>query len=735
MSKVIASAAIRGAKTIVARAQDRLNEALGKYGPDKPVAFPNTNYYLPVIYAMTGEAVEKLGDIQKIIDMAAELMPAAPREKVWVPYLGETLDSGMAALWADEIIEALKYVEGEDCPYTKTTSPTDYNIWLGAADDVILRERGIEFVDGSAPGFAAILGAAPDVETAVRIARELQEKSLYVFISSNKEGVSFADQLKEGGVEMGWETRLVPFGVDTTATVFALGFAVRAAMAFGLVQPGDFKKNLLYNKNRIFAFAMALGPVSDEQFAQAAGAINFGFPAIADTGIPEILPRGLTTYEHVVSAVPHDKIVQKAIEVRGLKIIVDKPDIPVGYSPAFEGERVRKDAVHVQMGGTKSDCFELLQSVDLDSIEDGKVTVVGPDVDETDENSALPLALVVKIAGRNMNKDYEPIMERQFHHWINGAEGVMHIGQRDVAWIRVSKKAKEQGFKLEHLGRILRSKLLSEFQNAIDKVEVEIYSDQDRVTEGLVAAREIYSERDHRLEGMTDESVDTFYSCMICQSFAPTQVCVISPERLGLCGAFNWLDGKVGSEIDPTGGHKPVPKGEVIDAKLGEFSGVNEFVMKHSQGTLDRLSLYSMIHNPMTSCGCFEAILAIMPMTNAVMVVDRDSAIMTPSGMSFSTMAGLGGGGVQTPGFLGVGKYYLGSPKFLFGDGGFSRIAWMPSSLKEQMRPLLQQQAERIGDPDFINKIADENTATTEDEVIEHMNKVGHPALTMDPIM
>ncbi|GFP19480.1 acetyl-CoA synthase [Candidatus Hakubella thermalkaliphila] len=238
MSKIIATAAIKGAYKVVEQVEKRWNEAMETYGPQEAVEFPNTGYYLPVIYALTGLAVKTVGDMEEVLRRCKKLLPPIPSPDVWLPYLGHTLDAGMATLWAGEVIEALKYLMGP--------SPVD-GIWLGAADDIIMRERGIEFVDGTAPGFAAVLGAAPTNEIAVKIARELQQKNLYVFISSNTDGVSFAEQLEAEDVQLGWPTRLVPFGKDTSATVYSLGFASRAAMSFGGVKPGDYRRNLLYN--------------------------------------------------------------------------------------------------------------------------------------------------------------------------------------------------------------------------------------------------------------------------------------------------------------------------------------------------------------------------------------------------------------------------------------------------------------------------------------------------------
>jgi acetyl-CoA synthase len=580
-----------------------------------------------------------------------------------------------------------------------------------------------------------VVGAAPSVELAVKIARELQEKNLYVFMAGKTDGISFAEQLAQAGVELGWETRLVPFDKEVYGQIYSLGFATRAAMAFGGVQPGDYTRILRYNKNRIFAFVIALGEVDDEKYATAAGAISYGFPTIADTDIPEILPTGICTYEHVVSRVPHDKIVSKAIEVRGLKIQITEVPVPVAYGPAFEGERVRKDDLYVEFGGAKSPCFEYLRMKEMAEVEDGKIEVIGPDIEGLPEKSVLPLGIIVEVAGRKMQRDFEPILERQLHHLINGAQGVMHIGSRDVSWVRISKDAYRKGFRLHHLGEIFHAKFLADFPAIVDKVQVKIYTDEAKVKELMEIARKAYHERDERVAGMTDESVNVFFSCKLCQSFAPNHVCIITPQRLGLCGAYNWLDGKASYEINPTGPNQPVEKGECLDPVKGEWRGVNEYLKEASRGNLEKFKAYSIMEDPMTACGCFECIVAVLPMANGVMVVDRDFAGMTPCGMTFSTLAGTIGGGIQTPGFLGVGKYYLGSPKFISADGGFKRVVWMPKALKEQLKPMLEKAAQREGIPDLLDKIADETVATTEEEVLEYITKAGHPALELPPLM
>ena len=727
MSRIIASAAIRGAYEIAKQAEDILAQAIKEKGEDCEVHLPNTGYYIPIIYSMTGRAVEKLADFKEVMKEIEDLLPPLVDDDLWVPYLGHALDAGMATLFAEEIIETCKYLVGPN--------PVD-GIWLGAADDVIMRERGIQFVDGTAPGFAAIVGAAPDVQTAVDIARKLQQRSLYVFMSAHSNGTTFAEQLVEGGVQLGWETRLIPFGREITSAIYALGFASRAALSFGGVQAGDFRRNLLYNKNRIFAFVMALGEVTDQWYATAAGAINYGFPTIADSDIPQILPTGVCTYEHVVSNIPHDQIVEKSIEVRGLKVKITEIDIPVSVSPAFEGERIRKEEMHCEFGGQRTPAFEWTRTREIDEIEDGKVIVEGPDVDTLEAGGKLPLGILVEVAGRKMQPDFEPVLERQVHTFLNEAQGLWHMGQRDINWVRISKGAAKAGFTLEHIGKLLHAKYHDEYSSILDKVQVTICTEEEMVLKLREQARAVYAERDARLEGMTDEEIETFYSCTLCQSFAPNHICVVSPERPGLCGAYSWLDCRAAYEITPSGPNQPISKGTSVEPTIGQWDKVNAFVLKSSGGNVERMSQYSMICDPMTSCGCFECIAAVLPSTGGIMIVNREYPEMTPCGMKFSTLAGTVGGGQQTPGFIGHSKHYICSRKFIAAEGGIERIVWMPTMLKEDIKDTFVKRAEEtgLGGEDFMAKIADETTATTEEEVLEFITKSQHPAMALEPM-
>jgi acetyl-CoA synthase len=759
MSKYIATRAIRGANALVTEAEIMLNKALKEKGADTPVSFPNTAYYLPTILGMTGKAVEKLGDLQPVLKYARDLLHPIPAFAKWTPYLGETLDSGMATLLAAETIEAVRFVYGlqpEPMPGfklsggTSFTSPENGGENLdghlnGPIDDIQLRSWGIQLVDGRMPGFAAIVGCAKSNEVAVKIVRELQRRNILTFLSGNVNGRSIIHQLQEEGVELGYNTFTVPFGTDTISAIYALGFAARSALTFGGLKPGQSREILLYNKERVFAFVLALGEVDDLKYAAAAGAINFGFPVIADTVIPEILPTGVTTYEHVVS-MPFNQIegkddleraerlVQKCIEVRGVKVKVSNVDVPVPYGSAFEGEVVRKADLRVEFGGKHSRAFEYLYMAKLDEVTDGRIEVIGPDFSSVEPQGHMDLGIVIKVAGRQMQQDFEPVLERQVHYFVNGASGIQHVGQRDIAWIRISNAAAEKGFSLESFGKILHARFHEDFGAIVDKVEVTIVTDPALHAEWLEKARAAYDYRNKRLADLTDSKVDEFYSCTLCQSFAPNHVCVVSPERLGLCGAYNWLDCKASFSINPTGPNQPIKLGKQLDDRKGYWQGTNDYAKIGSHGVVQEVSMYSIMENPMTACGCFECIVMLIPEANGVMVVSREDTSMTPAGMTFSTLAGIAGGGLQTPGVMGVGKYYLISPKFISADGGFKRVVWMSSVLKETMKEEFKAVCEREGDPDLLDKIADERNATTVDELTAWLEAHNHPAMAMEPM-
>ena len=487
-----------------------------------------------------------------------------------------------------------------------------------------------------------------------------------------------------------------------------------------------------YTFERVPAFVNAFGPLDDVVVACGAGAIALGFPVITnETENIFRVPKSLIVQEDV------SKFNATSLEARDIKIKITNIDIPVAFASAFEGEIIRRGDMQVEFDGSRVDCCELVQTCESSEVEDHKITVVGPEVDEMELGSKNSMAYVVKVYGKNMQPDFEPVIERKFHSYINCIEGVYHTGQRDMFRIRISKDAFNAGFRAKHFGEVLYASVKNEFEAVVDKCEVIVYTDPAECTRiRHEVAVPVFDKRDERLLTLTDESVDVYYSCIMCQAFSPSHVCVVTPERLGLCGAVSWLDAKATNQLDPNGPCQVITKERPIDERIGEYEDVNEAVKKFSQGALEDVSLYSIMEKPMTSCGCFECICGIEPFSNGVCIANREYAGMTPLGMTFSELASMTGGGVQTPGFMGHGKHFIASKKFMKAEGGIERIVWMPKDLKDQVAERLNETAKELyGIDNFTDMVGDETITTDPEELVAFLTEKNHPALSMDPMM
>ncbi|NMS90875.1 CO dehydrogenase/CO-methylating acetyl-CoA synthase complex subunit beta [Clostridioides difficile] len=699
-----------GSEQALGAAQAMLAEAIEKNGKEHKVAFPDTAYSLPCIYAATGQKMNTLGDLEGALEVVKSLINRTH-------LLEHAFNAGLATALAAEVIEALKY-STMDAPYSEPCA--------GHITDPIIRSLGVPLVTGDIPGVAVVLGECPDAESAAKVIKDYQSKGLLTFLVGK-----VIDQAIEAGVKMGLELRVIPLGYDVTSVIHVVSVAVRAALIFGGLTPGDLNGLLEYTSNRVPAFVNAFGPLSELVVSAGAGAIALGFPVVTDQTVLEV-PMNLLTQKD------YDKIVATSLEARGIKIKVTEIPIPVSFAAAFEGERIRKSDMFAEFGGNRTEAWELVVKKEAAEVEDHKIEIIGPNIDEVEADGVLrlPLAVIVKIAGKNMQEDFEPVLERRFHYFLNYIEGVMHVGQRDMAWVRISKDAFDKGFRLEHIGEVLYAKMLDEFESVVDKCEITIITDADKVSELKGEAIAKYNARDERLASLVDESVETFYSCNLCQSFAPAHVCVVTPERLGLCGAVSWLDAKATKELDPTGPCQPIEKGECLDDRTGVWNSVNETVNQISQGAVEAVTLYSILEDPMTSCGCFECICGIMPEANGFVVVNREFPSVTPVGMTFGELASMTGGGVQTPGFMGHGRHFISSKKFAYAEGGPERIVWMPKELKDYVADKLNATVkEMTGIENFCDMVCDETIADDSEGVLAFLEEKGHPALAMESVM
>jgi acetyl-CoA decarbonylase/synthase complex subunit beta len=644
------------------------------------LGYPETAYHLPVSYALTGIAVKDGATAGQAYAKAGENPLVA----------------------CECLLAARAAVSGpEGAPYT------------GFIPDTVLRKLGYSLVDGSILGMALLAGAPASADAAAAMARELQEKYMLTFLAGD-----IIRTLSSAGVKTGLDYRLVPLGSRPLHAVHFADIVARVAMMFGGVVPGDAGRLIAYAAERAKVFAIVFPGLSDEEIAFT--------DTLRALSIPIITPEGYEGGAWIRS--PADEAVRRGMEARDIRVKVTAIPIPMGCSPAFEGKSIRKEEMFVEFGGGRSPAFELLRMRDPVDVVDGRVTVLGPEIGEMKQGSAVPLGILVEVAGKRMRKEFEPVLERRIHNFVNYGEGSWHVAQRNLIWVRLSKEAVAKGVKVEHLGKLIAAKFKMDFPELLDAVQVTLVTDGKQVTELVKEAEQAYEERDRRVLGMKDDDVDTYYSCTLCQTFAPNHVCVITPQRPALCGAISWLDGRTAYEISPAGANQPIKKGRLIDAQRGEFEGVNEFVKKASHGEVDRCSLYGLMEYPMTCCGCFECIAVVLPEVNGVMVVNREFTGETPSGMSFSTLAGTIGGGAQTPGFAGISKGFILSERFLQAEGGIGRLVWVPSILKEELGPRLKKRLEAIGKPELFGKIATEHEASTIEALQEFLAKVDHPA-------
>ena len=686
-----------------------VNNAIAQYGEGQAVSFPGTAYSLPCYYGVTGVKVETLGQLKEALGVVKTLMTRNNR-------LNDAFMSGVATALCAEFIEVLKYI-GNDTPYEAPC--------YGHLPDAVVRSLGVPLVTGDIPGVPVILGTAPSAEEAVELVKSYQAQGMLVTLVGG-----IIDQLQEKGYKTGDNVRVIPLGKDVTSVIHVVSVAVRAALIFGNIQPGDAAGLMKYTFDRVPAFVNAFAPLDDVIVACGAGAIALGFPVITnETENIFRVPKSLIVQTDV------SKFNATSLEARDIKIKITKIDIPVSFASAFEGEIIRRGDMQVEVDGSRVDCFELVQTREASDVEDHKIVVDGPEIDEIPVGSKISLSYTVEVAGKAMQPDFESVMERKIHSWINCIEGVMHTGQRDMIRIRISKADFEAGFKFKHLGEVLYAKVKSEFEAVVDKCQVTIVVDAEKNAKLRAAANEVFDKRDARLASMTDESVEQYYTCIMCQAFSPSHVCIVTPERLGLCGAVSWLDAKATKELDPAGPCQPILKEGCLDEKLGRYTTVDEAVNKYSHGALEHVTLYSLFQDPMTSCGCFECICGVEPVSMGVVITCREHAGVTPLGMSFSEMASMTGGGVQTPGFMGHGKQFISSKKFIAAEGGPGRIVWMPKELKEAVRERLNATAlELYGVENFTDMIADETVCTDDpEELMNFLAEKGHPVLGMEP--
>jgi acetyl-CoA decarbonylase/synthase complex subunit beta len=357
----------------------------------------------------------------------------------------------------------------------------------------------------------------------------------------------------------------------------------------------------------------------------------------------------------------------------------------------------------------------------MNEIDDGKITIIGPDLKDLKEGGAYPFGILVEAAGEKLDAGLEGVIERRIHGYLNYIEGFMHLNQRYDIWIRIGKKSFAKGLNsFEPIGKVLYRLFKSELP-IIEKAQITFITDVAKLDEMYPDAVQAYESRDAKARGLKDEDVDTFYGCALCQSFAPSHVCVITPQRYSNCGAISWFDGKASASIDPKGPVFAIPRGQMVNAEKGEFTGVNEAAKKRSMGEVNQVWLYTAFDHPHTSCGCFEAVTFYIPEVDGLAVVHRSFKGATVNGLPFSTIADSAAGGRQIDGFHGMSIEYMRSKKFFAADGGWNRVVWVPKEVKERVKDFIPA--------DLVDKVATEEDAKNIDELKAFLKAKNHPVV------
>ena len=556
--------------------------------------------------------------------------------------------------------------------------------------DAVIRRIGAHLLAGDVPGIAIIMGSA-DCAAHVSLLTDLYSDMGLAVCSA---------------------------GTGCAGVQNALAALERMAEIFCGVSPEDGAEALRCALARLPAVFI----VPEQPDAESEGLLRkaeaLGIPVLRELGT-ETEPASLA---------------KRSLEAGNIRLKPKPLALPVRYDSSFEGERVRDGRCAVEF----TDACELVCMAEPSAVEDHRFTLVGRDVPTAGEGIAvMHLALAVRVSGGKMQRDFESVIEHRIDRWLNYAEGVEHRGSRGQVRLRLSREALEKGLRLADLAEIVYHGVRTEFAPVAEKCEVVFITDAEAWAEFLEnTALPRYAERNARLAALTDEAADTFYTCTMCQSIAPRHCCVVTPERSGMCGAVTWPDAKAAFELDPNGPNRPVEKGALLDARLGEYAGVNSAVTEASGGAVTRLSLYSVLENPMSGCGRLECICCFEPLSGGVILVDRDYTGMTPVGMSFEDLASTVFGGVQCPGFLGVGRQYITSGKFLAAEGGTPRIVWMTRALKTGLSAGLNAAARRsFGIDRFCEKIADETVCTDPEALLAFLTEKGHPVLGMEPLL
>lgn len=639
---------------------------------DRVLCCKGTGYGLPSVYAWRGPDPVKASDVP-LIFMNGEPIG-----------IDNMLNLGTDASMAFDVLASIAGIE---------IVPDS---WLDAF--------WMKLVNGTVQGIALFIGE-PNSGSLDEV-RECASKGLIVILSDGYYDMRFEGDnvLRLSGIEA--------LGVN--------GLVSRVALRFGGAEPGNKTSVAKYLKKKPKLVVVHTGRLTILDVTIIFSAAAAGAFIVSDSSEFPSIPR---LSENVC-----ENMAAKAMAGRGITLTKSGR---IRSGSAFENERIRKTDTRLEFGGPDAPAsYEI--AISSGEAEDDRIRVVGKDIQEL-EQGGHSLSIEVFFSG-DVDPTMEQAVERRIHFALSRTEGVWHSGQRDNMWMRIGNVAVDKGLTFEELGHNIVSDIKYNFAAVAESVEVKFSSDLSAVLSGISEARKHYGMRDSDMVGLTDQNVDSFYTCAICQSYAPGHICIISPERPSVCGSVTWTDAKVGSEVNPGGPQRPFPKGILLDAEKGEWSGADEIVSKTSMGSIRKVCMHSVADSPMTTCSCMEVAVVLSADRRSIILLDRSDSGRNPSGYSFADVSAIVGRGGQHPGFMGIGKHYILSSGFLKGDGGLERVSWMSSRLKSVLGERLRKAFNVAGGADLYRKIADETVAEDAGSLERWLSEKKHPTIFMEPL-
>ena len=411
----------------------------------------------------------------------------------------------------------------------------------------------------------------------------------------------------------------------------------------------------------------------------------------------------------------------------------------IGQGPEFFSH-IRKGEYLIDMGGPKTGYTGYYFSDicdDPDEVVDGRVTLYGPDIHEILPESTIPFGMHWKKYGKDVTHLHAEYLGRSMATAALTTEGWMFTGAAFEPWFRLSKAAghKYKGF--YQFAQLLRAYGLTTAP-ILEKIEMIIVVGEPMVggvVEGapkgvpkeaiteiagkFMKRREIY---DAWAKEMQDADVDMFYGCTLCKMIAPNHACVVSPSNIPFCGFASWAGMKTTYEVEPGGYIFACPRGEMIDEDMNWYKGVDEEIWERSNHRYHHFFLNSTILYPSTNCGCFEGASFYIPEADGIGLVNRRYTGETPLGIPFSTLAGFMSGGEQNHGFKGLSVANMMMKDLLRGDGGWSRVVWMPKDLKLEIADAIPEEV--------YERIPTEEDCIDPDDVVEFLKEKKHPIVT-----